>query len=493
MTARDLAALRRPARLLAGLGWVPVLLAVLTEAAWITIVAGLVQEFALREPVVGVAALTPFVAAGVLAGRFVAPRSAGRWPVVAVLLVLGGALAGWLAAPAARDALAAGDPIAALGANPGGLAAGLAVLRGFAHGGEHLAAGTIGRMVFTGIPALGILAAVGGMIAEPWRGQFLAGTGVAAVVFVASGLLALAFAGFAEIERSGAPTWRGNPAWIGLLLVAVAVLVATAIPVSAVAGPAIASAVQLLVGVAIVPIALIGLIASGGAGLRRIVGIVLVGGVIIWVVSLISPGGALEILVPGEGTGGVVEESAVDQVGLIGLGAVAVALVAAGVVLLARAWLRRRPRHETGDVGDERSFDLPEAEPTAGRSGRHRRRRLGAPASATEAYVRLVADLADRGPLRRAPGETPWEHAHRLRRSGRSEGMLGLDLLAADYGLAEFGGVALSAAETRRAIGRWRSLRRRLGRGQEHPVPIPSAAAKGVELGDDVDDEALRY
>jgi hypothetical protein len=463
---------------------VPVVLAVLAEAAWISIVAGLVQEFALREPIVGLAGMTLFVGAGVVAGRVMARRSGARWPLIALLLVAAGALGGWLSSPAARAGLAAGDPVAAFGANPGGLLAGLAILRGFAHAGEHLAAGTIGRMVFVGLPALGVLAALGGMVAEPWRGQFLAGAGVAAAVFAAAGLLALAFAGFAEIERSGAPTWRGNPAWIGLLLVAVAALVATAIPFSTVAGPAIIGAVQLVVGVAIVPFALVGLVASGGAGLRRVLGFVLVGAFIVWILSLTQPGGPLDILIPDAGEGGPVEASPIDQVGLAGLGAVVVALVAAGIVLLARAWLRRRPRDETGDLGDERSFDLPEVEASAAGSQRHRRRRLGSPASATEAYLHLLADVADRGAVARAPGETPAEHAHRLRWSGRAgNSALGLELLAADYGLAAFGGVGLSTAETRRAIARWRALRRHLGRDGFTTVPdgVPAVEADGLD------------
>lgn len=487
---RDVAGARgRSARLLAGLGWVPVALAVLAEAAWISIVAGFVQEFALRAPVVNLGGFTLLVGLGVVAGRRLAPRIRGQWPAVALLLVAAGAVAGWLSSADARAELLAGNLAVALGANPGGFAAGLAILRGFAHAGEHLAAGTIGRMVFAGIPILGVLAAVGGMIAEPWRGQFLAGAGVGAAVFVACGLLALAFAGFAEVERSGAPTWRGNPAWLGLLLVAVALLVATAIPVAITAGPAITGAVQLVIGVAIVPLAVVGLVASGGAGLRRILGFVVVGAVIVWILSLTQPGGPLDDLFPGTGEAGVGTRPPVDEVGLVGLGVIVVALVAVGIVLLARAWLRRRPSDDTGDLGDERSFELPEIEASGGGPRPHRRRRLGTPASATEAYIHLVADLADRRQVRRAPGETPAEHARRVRLSGNAGAggsALGLDLLAADYGLAAFGGVTLSAAETRRAIARWRTLRRHLGRDHaagagEAPDADATYGAEGLD------------
>jgi hypothetical protein len=93
----------------------------------------------------------------------------------------------------------------------------------------------------------------------------------------------------------------------------------------------------------------------------------------------------------------------------------------------------------------------------------HRRRRFvrtSDPRGAAEAYVALMTDLERRPQVRRDPAETPAEHAARLRDDGRVE--LPLDLLAADYALARYGGIALSAQEDRRGVGRWRVLRRRL-------------------------------
>ena len=46
---------------------------------------------------------------------------------------------------------------------------------------------------------------------------------------------------------------------------------------------------------------------------------------------------------------------------------------------------------------------------------------------------------------------------------------LALNLLAADYGLAEFGAVELTPTENRRAVGRWRLLRRQLQATPEEP------------------------
>jgi hypothetical protein len=67
-----------------------------------------------------------------------------------------------------------------------------------------------------------------------------------------------------------------------------------------------------------------------------------------------------------------------------------------------------------------------------------------------------------------------------------------LDLLAADYALARYGDVALSAGEDRRAVGRWRLLRRSLTHGPrvrpgataaEAAVPQPALDAEGARTG----------
>jgi len=51
---------------------VPLLLAIVAEAAWISVIAGLLQEYALREPVMGLPQLAAFVLVGVLAARLLA-------------------------------------------------------------------------------------------------------------------------------------------------------------------------------------------------------------------------------------------------------------------------------------------------------------------------------------------------------------------------------------------------------------------------------------
>ena len=153
-------------------------------------------------------------------------------------------------------------------------------------------------------------------------------------------------------------------------------------------------------------------------------------------------------------------------------------LLVLGVIaalVLARLWLRRQPvaapdADETRVIDHGGNGEAPARRPRASRF-----RRRPHPADAVAAYRALLDDLDGRPPVAREPGETPAEHARRLRAAGH--GGLGLDLLAADYGLVRFGGAALTAAETRRALGRAERLRQVLLRV---PVEAPEAVGLGV-------------
>ena len=129
------------------------------------------------------------------------------------------------------------------------------------------------------------------------------------------------------------------------------------------------------------------------------------------------------------------------------------------VLVLARLWLRR-PRDEEPEVPETREIDRGEWESDAPRRRRGRWTRRAEPRDAAAAYRSLLEDLEAYPALRREPGETPAEHAARLRRSGHGE--LALELLAADYGLERFGAIDLTPREHRRALTRAKALRRRL-------------------------------
>src|SRR2546421_8659154 len=148
------------------LRWVPVGLAAIAEGAWISVVAGFMDELVLRAPVLGLPAFAAVAALGVILARTVG-RAAGptRWPLVGFGLLVVAALAGILAAPEARDALAAGRLGAdgALAANPGGVLLGLALLRGYGHAQLPLSDDRVGRPFVGGVLVMSLLALLRGI------------------------------------------------------------------------------------------------------------------------------------------------------------------------------------------------------------------------------------------------------------------------------------------------------------------------------------------
>ncbi|HET9457687.1 MAG TPA: hypothetical protein VFO78_10120, partial [Candidatus Limnocylindrales bacterium] len=225
-------------RLLGTAAVAPVALAVVAEGAWVAVLAGLVQEYALSDVVVGLPAMIGLAAAGAVVGRLGGPPAGGRWPVVAAALTIAVGAAGWLASSEARSALA-GSPAAAIAANPGGWFAGLAFLRGLRHARPPLSEPTLALLLGIGIPGIAFAAIAGGMIADPWRGRFLADTLAAATIFAASATLALALVRLTAVGEDAGFDWRRNPPWIVLVGLLVAVIAVLAQPASAVAGPLI--------------------------------------------------------------------------------------------------------------------------------------------------------------------------------------------------------------------------------------------------------------
>jgi hypothetical protein len=442
---------------------VPAGLAIIAEGAWITVLAGFVQEYVLAFPTLGLPTVTALVATGAVAARLVGRRLGDRWPRVAAGLAVAVGVAGWLlAAPEAPAALAGGDVARALGAHPGGWFAGLAIVRGFAYGSLPIPEARFERLLGVGIVGLTLMAMTGGMISEPWRGRFLSDTLTGTTVFAASAVLGLALARQASIGAESGLDVKRNPIWILLLVALVLAGAGLALPLSQVAAPVVTLAVGAAVAFALGPLALIALIAGFS---RRTVWILAISLLIIAGLAAFftlvggSPGDSLG----GGGAGARGAGEASPPAGVLVAAALAViagALVA--VAVLVQAWMRRSPA-EDGAVRETRTIDRGESSSAIPRL---RRRRFGTapPADAVAAYRALVAEL-DRSPeLRRSPTETPQEHAHRLRMIGATG--LSLDLLAADYALARFGDVTLSRREHRRAIGRWRSLRNDLAKSR---------------------------
>ena len=446
----------------------PVALVIVAEAAWISVVAGLLQEFALRDPILGIPGLAAFVAAGVVLARLLGPRMDRRWPALAFALVIAAGVVGWLMSPDARAALAEGAG-PAVAAHPGGWIAGLAMLRGYAHARFPLAEDTVTNLLAIGIPGLAVAATIGGLIVDPYRARFLADSLGAAIVFVIAAVLALAFTRLDAIGFDSGFDWRRNPPWLVLTIAMLVAAIVVAIPLASVAGAVISIALSVALG----PMVILGLVWGFDSTARRLLlaMVVIVVGII--VVARIFNLAPTAIQPPDLGAGALAEPaSTVEQIFTISVGGVLLLGAIIGIIVLIALWMRRTPPPD-GLVGETRTID-PSGDGLEPRRRWTRFSRRPAPISAVQAYVALIDDLERHADVRRDPAETPSAHAARLRATGRSG--LSLDLLAADYALARYGGVDLPAHEDRRAVGRWRALRVRLatpldraGEGPDRP------------------------
>jgi cytochrome bd-type quinol oxidase subunit 2 len=452
-------------------GLVPVALVVIAEAAWISVLGGLIQEFTLHEPQLGIAELAVVVGLGAIAAHTLGPRLGKRWPFVALALVVAAAIVGLFASGAARAALAIGiGP--ALAAHPAGVLAGLAMLRGFAHARLPLAEGTLTRLLALGAPGLAFAALIGGLIVEPYRSRFLTDTLAASIVFIGATVLALAFARLGAIGEDRGLDWRRNPSWLGLTVLLMIAAIAAALPMAAVAG----TAIPILISLSLGPMLVAGLAAGLDRTGRRILAFfaIVVGLIFLWSFFGSSPV-TVPVLVPPAGSTAPPNPDA-DRMMTIGIGGLVVVAVVAAVLVLVFLWMRRQQMTEDDDLEETRVVDHGDGEPASQTRRRLRFGRRSEPSSAVEAYVSLLAELARHPLLRRAAAETPAEHAARLREAGASG--LALDLLAADYALARDAGRTLSAPEDRRAVHRWRTLRSSLPRWAREQARIVGALAE---------------
>jgi hypothetical protein len=457
----------------------PLLLVIVAEAAWISVLGGLLQEFAIRRSVLGIPVLAAFVAVGVVAARLGVPRLGSRWPFAALGLAALGGLLGWAISEDARAALQAGvGP--GLAAHPGGLVGGLAVIRGYAHTRMPLAEDTVARLLSVGVPGLALVSVLGGVIGEPIRSAFLGEALGAAIVFVGAAALALAFTRVDDVGRDGGFDWRRNPPWLLVTVVVLVLAIAIAIPLAAIAG----SVLSVVISVALAPALLLGLASGFDRTARRLI---LSTGLTLILLYLFT-GGPLHDVLPVLGDpalGGDGQTTGGEQVIAASLGGLLLVAALIGVVLLIALWMRRSAPADAG-VDELRAIDRggDGLAPPRRRRGRFGRR--PEPTSGAEAYVALMDDLERHPVVRREAAETPASHAARL----RSEGLAGLslELLAADYALDRYGGVALTRREDERAIGRWRMLRRELARAAP-PKPgateadrsVPAAGTDAVE------------
>jgi hypothetical protein len=395
---------------------------------------------------------------GLIASRWRPPGFSRLDAARVIALLLG--LVGWLADPAARDALLAlRDPLAALPIHPAGWLLGIAVLRGAAHENADAERETATRAMTYAFPVL----AVALLLHVGSGGDFAVDAVIGSAVCVCAGLLAIGQARMRELEALGSVT-RSGRTWPALAtgVVVVAVL---AIPIAVLAGTSGRESMSGIVGVFQGAIgALFHLVGEALGWLQSVIAHFLNGpGLPLGPKptptptpfhtptprpTLPTPGGS-QLSLPSMSTLGEVVR-------------VALVVVAILLVIRFRRFIPRRIAAPPAPVLSEERH----AEPHRPKFGlriprlslptllRLRRR----PTSAIEAYVALLDELVDQGELGRRPDETPRSHAERAGKLGLPR--LPLGLLAADYELAVYGRAAISEQETKRALGRWQRLRK---------------------------------
>jgi hypothetical protein len=439
------------------LGLLPPALAALAEGAWVAVLAALVAALDHDNAKLGPAGFAIAAVAGLVAADRFGRRD--DWPNLTVALTAAAGVVGWLCDPSALAALGRLDLADAVAHHPAGWLAALAFLRGSAHARPTSSQGAMETLLTVALPGLAVPLLLGGLLHEPGRGQFLGDARVAVVLFLAAATAGVAVARLAALRGPAGFDWRRNRAWLALLVVLVLGVSLIALPIAALLGPLVQVAIALL----FLPALVLGTI----AGFRYVSRwAVLIYGVI-WlaVVLALRIAGGIQASPsnPAEGANGLNDQASDSTVVYVVGALVVLAILVLGVIALARLWSRDVLRGRDDDVDEERWIDASEPAPADGAAEPRatRRRRGGEPSGAADAYLDVLASFERSDSVRRLPAESPAEHAARLRASGTSGSPgLALDLLAADYELVTFARVHLSEREERRAISRWRRLRR---------------------------------
>jgi hypothetical protein len=402
------------------------------------------------------------VAAAGLVWARLRPRAASRVAWIASAALLAGVL-GWLADPAARAALATlDDPLGALLIHPAGCLLGVAVLRGAVHEHADDEIETSTRALAYAFPVL----------AASWLphlrsgGPFVGPALVGSAVCVAAGLLAIGHARLRELELLGSES-RGGRTWAMVATGVVVAVAALGIPIALLSGTsardmltAVGGPVGGAIGLLLAPLG--GLLVALAAAIGQVLNDIHLpslsgapGSVPTSGTAAGSPGGSHGV----SPVGGPVPGGSLPLGWLVLVGVVAVIVLLA--IGLRRLAVNRPSPPDTAPPREERHREVrpPRLNLHLPRLAIHPHVLLPRrPASAPEAYLALLDELAGRGEVGRRPAETPQAHAERAGALGLPRRPLGL--LAADYELAVYGRAAIGERETARAIGRWRQLRR---------------------------------
>ncbi len=438
----------------------PPALDAIVEGTWLAVVYLVVQVLWVHGDVaMGPLELAIFAGIGLGVSRH---RWDGVDPAVIVIVVAAAAgTCGWLLSPVARAELAGGDLGAALAANPGGWLAAAAVLRGAAHVNQADDDAVVARVLTLGLPGLAIPWILAGFATPAARAAFAEPAFVATVAFVSTALLAIAVARLETLRVATGVDWRANRPWLAVLAGVVLLMVAIAAPLAFVVGVPIEAAILGALGP-------LGILATAGvfvvAVYTQLVTVVL--SAILGIFGLTprppvapTPPPAPPVNIPQ----GDASASQPVFVAFLTAAVIIVAVVAVvAIALVVWQWLRPRTTAFRRPASEQRSIVVPRDALRISLPKLPRRRtvRHPEPHDAVTAYLALLRGLSDVPEAARGESETPAAHALRLRPT--AAGGLPLDLLAADYELARYGGRVLTAAEHRRALARSRRLLNRL-------------------------------
>ncbi|HEX5395915.1 MAG TPA: DUF4129 domain-containing protein [Candidatus Limnocylindria bacterium] len=425
------------------------------EAAWLMLVYLLVQ------PWIGDGELhlgLPALAVAVLAGLLFA-RAASDLPRDSYTLIGSGltVLAAAIGVLAFVPDIARADPFSAFGAHPGGLLAGVAFLRGSAHAEEGAEARNVERILgigLFGLVAFWLLFSLAGLAVLP---EFAQPALSACITFVTACLLAMGLARLASLGSDGVgrPTRRR---WLGLLFGVLGLALVVSLPLAAVLGVPLGVAVTGVLGP-------LGVVAYGLLVIITLPFAVVAG----WLTEYFKNSPALaEILgnLFGNNVGSGLEQAPGPLTpggdgSWVGTVLLVTLLAVVAILIIVRMLGRRTVRTRLASDNEMRATELPTPQLHMPRI--HLPQRSRAPRTAREAYLAVLHLLVGTDAAR-AVDETPAEHARRLRAADVSR-------LAADYQLDAFGGRALTAPEERRALDRWRRVKRR------SPRAAPSAVS----------------
>jgi hypothetical protein len=439
----------------------------LAEGGWVAVLYLLVDAVARVDPGLGIVVFV-VVSGGtcVLAGRL--DRLAPPRLTVIVGLLAGGAVGGLILAGGAGAAVSRADPGALLTADPGAVLVGLASLRGFIRAGSIRDHGEAARPFFLGVVGLSGAWIFSGALAEPLRSAFRGAASIPTLVFLAGGLAATGLAR-SDLAASGAGfDPRTNRTWLVVLVGVAATVAIAALPI----GDGLERVMAALIAWPLsLPLLLAGALVARLIVPRRRASLMRTGAQALWPLLVLGMLSVLAAVLPqrritpndeaAAGSGPSAAEPTTPVFDLF-LALIAVAVVVAVLLFLARAWRRTADPSNRAGPGERRIRPVGDGDDLGSPGWQVRRRlralvRRGRPADAVAAYLATLRALEPYAELRRADGETPAEHARRLHDAG--PGSLELDLLAADYELARWGGRRISMAEDRRAIGRWERVR----------------------------------